>query len=209
MRHFCTPLLKPLSMTFLIMLSACLSVASAEVLVNDRVRLVTDFTVFVPSNPVDCGSTNPWAAGRWKLSKGGAMPSGGCLALSYKVIAAAHTVLIHQGPEGVLTRLSPSACSLEQGDVLPQGERWFPASRHGRERVIQLDSETGFERFHLLVLESGAGNLALLQQLTAIASLDSACDQSSIAPRDVAELQALISDSDAAVEWHTQSIEHY
>lgn len=207
MRRLYIPLLKPLIMAFLMTLSACLSVASAEV--SGRARLVTDFTVFVPSNPVDCGSTNPWAAGRWKLSDSGAMPSGGCLALSYKVISAAHTVLIHQGPEGVLTRLAPSTCSLEQGGVLPQGEHWFPASRHGRERIIRLDSEVGFERFHLLVLESGAGHFALLQRLTAIASLDSVCDQASIGPRDIAELQALISDSDVAVEWHSESIEHY
>lgn len=209
MRRFCAPLLKSLTMVFLMMLSACLSVASAEVAVSERARLVTDFAVFVPSNPVDCDSINPWAAGRWKLSNGGAVPSGGCLALSYKVVSQAHTVLIHQGPEGVLTRLTPSTCPLEQGDVLPQGEHWFPTSRRGRERIIQLDSEAGFEQFHLLVLESGTGNLALLQQLSAIASLDSTCDQASIGPRDLAELQALVSDSDTAVEWHTQSIEHY
>ena len=210
MRRLCLPLLKSLTMAFSMTLGACLSVASAEVAVSERARLVSDFTVFVPRNPVDCDSANPWAAGRWRLSEGGAVPSGGCLSLGYKVVSQVHTVLIHQGPEGVLTRLAPSTCSMDQDDVLPEGEHWFPTpSRNGFERIIPLDNEAGFERFYLLVLESGAGNLALLQRLTAIASSDSACDQAFIGPRDIAELQALIADSDVAVEWHTQSIEHY
>ena len=209
MLRLCTPLLKSLTVALSMVMCACFSVVSAEEVVSERARLVAEFSVFVPSNPVDCDSANPWAAGRWKLSDGGAVPSGGCLSLSYNVISEAHAVLIHQGPEGVLSRLSPSTCSLGQSDVLPKGEHWFPTSKHGRDRIIELDSEAGFERFYLVVLESGAGNLALLQQLTAIASLDSTCDQAFVGPRDMAELQAFISNSGAVVEWHTQSIEHY
>ena len=209
MRSFCTSLLKSPTLALSMVLSTCLSLASAEVVVIERARLVTDFTVFVPNNPVDCDSQSPWAAGRWKLSNGGAVPSGGCLSLSYKVISEAHTVMIHQGPEGELTRLAPSACILDQGAMLPQGEHWYPAPRYGRERIIGLDGEQGIERFHLIAFAAEGSTSILLQKLAAIPSFENNCQPVSTGVRDVETLNVLVEASDVLVEWQVRSIEHY
>lgn len=166
-------------------------------------------SMIVPSNPIDCDRKNPWKAGRWNLPTGAYVPSGGCMALKYVLQSSAHMFLIHEAPDGVLTRLAPSACVDAKQALTVKGEYWFPRVTGSRPLIIRLDGESGIERFHMLTFAPEVRSRRLSKQLLAVPGLLEGCQPSSNPVITRAGLEAILEANTVEVDWQSQLINHY
>lgn len=174
-------------------------------------------TIFVPRHPVECDAQNPWQAGRWVLRDGGSVPSKGCLALAIELPQQTHAVLMHQGPDGTLSRLWPRHCDLHDAPVAEPREHWYPQTRDGRKLILELDDQPGEERFYLLSLvpastaeaDRAAEFLQLLSELPTLAGSCATADAVGQTRSSLAELKSSVQQSGLAVQWHQRMLIHY
>ncbi len=173
-------------------------------------------TMYTPSVPIDCETSNPWKAGRWELAGGAHVPSGGCIGLQITISHEAIVFLLHEGGSGKLTRFLPSTCLLTERTSMDSGEHWFPQPRDGREQIIFLDHDAGVETFHLVALPENASAESLLKLLADVPASDPSCEKIKPATGNAPQFGDLIQLMDSAnavsqpsVQLLSESLIHY
>ncbi|MGB0864917.1 MAG: hypothetical protein ACPGSC_00315 [Granulosicoccaceae bacterium] len=193
----------PLMIVIALASSVGLSVVSAN---ESRIQ---DFAVYVPQAPVDCELDDPWRAGRWRLKRGGAIPSGGCLSLSYTLNAESYALLLYESPSGEWVRFSPEQCAGERFPVHAAGEHWYPRKLDQRERLLLLDETPGFERFHLLVFSAEQVARGAMDDWLALPSLEKQCSTAGSSVQNSNQFNARLRSGSDDIDRATLEIEHY
>lgn len=177
---------------------------------GSALSLIEDFRVHTPSDRSLCNSRNPWASGSVALADAASLPSGSCFALRTQLKQPAYVYLLHEDPGGALTRLLPDNCALRRQQARKSGVRsWFP--RQESAQVLDLDSNTGVENFHVLAMANEEDAAATRLALASLPSISSSCaDAKGIVIRDVGTsgLRQRIANDGAAVQWLTREINH-
>lgn len=170
--------------------------------------LLDKFRVYVPSNHSLCESSDPFSSGRISLADEAELPSGTCFALSYAMFANSYAYLIHEGPDGQLSRLIPSNCDLVNEKAIQVGQNvWFPP----KGKIMELDEETGIETFHLLAVDNVAASEDIRQMLKSLPSAINQCEQPkgiTVRPQSSNGLLDQLRDRFSQIEWQTRRITH-
>ena len=176
-------------------------------------QLIQDFRAYTPAERSLCKTGNPWAQGRVALADSAALPSGACFALRATLQQPAHIYLVHEAPDGALTRLIPDNCEL-QNPQLPQlrtsaSDYWFPEINSGQ--ILDLDRQTGLENFHLLAIDNDNSAIETRNALAGLPALASGCAVAEgILLRDVGAqgLRQRIAQDRVGVQWETRTLRH-
>ncbi len=170
--------------------------------------LVDSFKVFVPADRSLCSTNTPWAKGRISLADKAMLPSGACFALSYSLNVNSYVYLVHEDPDGQLSRLIPNNCDLQANSVLAAGVNIsFPAE----DRIIDLDDETGTETFHLLAVDDAKTSREVRQTLNSLPSPFNQCATPKgivVRPLTATQMLGRLQSNTRHVEWQTRTISH-
>lgn len=177
---------------------------------QQAIDLVRDFRAYTPADRALCEARNPWTGDNLALADSAALASGACFALKVSLQQSAFVYLLHEGPDGALTRLIPDNCALQAAQSsLSKADFWFPSLASGH--ILDLDEQTGIERFHLLAMDSAQQASDTRQALAGLPALSSACSHpKGIELRDIGTngLLATIKQDNAAVQWQSRSLQH-
>jgi len=172
--------------------------------------LIEDFRAFTPADRSRCQSADPWVAGRVALADSASLPSGACFALRATLRKPAHIYLLHEAPDGGLTRLIPDNCELRNPQLkASNSEYWFPEINGGQ--ILDLDKQTGLENFHLLAMEDDNSAVATRNALAGLPALASSCGVTKgIELRDIGAggLRERVSRDRAGVQWEIRTLRH-
>ena len=137
--------------------------------------LVQEFSLYRPSNLQSCNTDRPWAQGRQELIDWSSLQSGSCFALGYSLKEPAYAFLLHEGPDGALSRLRPDDCRVSDRQRLSAG---VPVEFPDPGNIIELDNEPGAETFHLLAIPDRDVASRTLGALLALPSASANCERS-------------------------------
>ncbi len=172
--------------------------------------LIEDFRAFTPADRSRCQSADPWVAGRVALADSASLPSGACFALRAALRKPAHIYLLHEAPDGGLTRLIPDNCELRNPKLkASNSEYWFPEINSGQ--ILDLDKQTGLENFHLLAIEDDISAVETRNALAGLPALASSCGLTKgIELRDIGAggLRERVSRDRADVQWEIRTLRH-
>lgn len=172
--------------------------------------LVDEFRAYTPAERSRCKTSDIWSGGSVALADSAALPSGACFKLRVKLAQPSHVFLVHESPDGALTRLLPDNCALADNQPIQVArEYWFPHQASGQ--VLDLDQQTGLENFHLLAMTDINQARQTFKALAGLPALRSNCAVGKgIVLRDVGVqgLRNRMQQDDADVQWQTRTLRH-
>lgn len=175
---------------------------------NTRPLVIDSFKVSVPADRSLCTSSTPWSQGRIALADKAMLPSGTCFALDYSLNQAGYVYLVHEGPNGQLSRLKPNNCDLASHSLVQARTNIsFP----GQNQIIDLDDETGAETFHLLAVADKVASEQVRDSLDSLPTPFKQCAAPKgivVRPLTAGQLIERLKSDTQHVDWQTRTISH-
>jgi len=173
-------------------------------------RLIEEFRSYTPASPALCATNTPWSAGRVALADSSALRSGSCFALRANLRKGAHVYLLHEAPDGSLTRLFPDTCDLQRPHWLSASDQfWYPGAASGK--ILDLDQQTGLEQFHLLAVENHESALGVGNALAGLPVIAKNCSRTrgiGLRKSGSRKLRQRIAAAGHGVDWSTSVLRH-